>query len=117
MVRYDQKVLQRFVDETYERADQLVWSSAIVGALPGAVIIVAALPFLPEDFTGTVIVVGAAIAAAGAYMGYNAGQKQAFELRLEAQRLLLQMKIEENTRDPTTTNKHSRRGAGAESGS
>jgi outer membrane lipoprotein SlyB len=93
MAMYNSDVLDQFADDLNSRADQAVPISAFLGALLGAIVGAAAsggsdnLPM----FAG----IGALVLA---IIGGFLGRAKAFQLRVQAQTLLCQVQIEENTR-------------------
>ncbi|HEV7675862.1 MAG TPA: hypothetical protein VGQ12_15125 [Candidatus Angelobacter sp.] len=96
--QYDQEVLQTFADVLYARAKWTALSSAFIYALAGglsALLIIAAIPKLvPEEVLWVVVLFVAVIAF---FVGYEAGSKKAFNLKLQAQQVLCQRQIELNT--------------------
>jgi uncharacterized integral membrane protein len=96
-IRYDPKVIQKFADLLYSRADFIVMVFVLVFMLIGAVFGAVALFFLMESTTSGVagLVLGALI---GGLIGYSVGQAKAFILRLQAQCALCMIQIENNTR-------------------
>ena len=102
---YDPQIVQKFIDRLYRQATTAVVTSTILGVLVGAGIgfalvrvgvIRAYLGFVPVGQQGYIgIVVGAAVLGV---LGFLAGRESAFQLRLKAQTVMCQLKIEENTR-------------------
>ena len=102
---YDPQIVQKFIDRLYRQATTAVVTSTILGVLVGAgigfalvrvYVIRAYLGLVPmgqQDYIG--IVVGAAVLGV---IGFLAGRESAFQLRLKAQTVMCQLKIEENTR-------------------
>jgi len=109
-IEYDENVLQRFVDGLYSQARQIIFGCAlqygIIGAAVGFLIAIGISiagktnPALSTDFSslawGCTLVVG----FLGMAYGISIGRERAFELKIRAQQLLLQMEIERNTRSP-----------------
>jgi hypothetical protein len=94
MARYDSRVIYVFADELYARAEFITIVYTAIGGLIGAVLgyIVSAI-----GSGGSLLTTLIGLAIVGAF-GYFIGSGQAFELRLQAQTLLCQVAIEENTR-------------------
>lgn len=100
MIAYDSAVLFQFADGMYRRARQLVISQTVVGVLFGALVGIAGSTLMRRvpGFNGLGGLVAWGVGAAIAYSAYTGAQTKAFALRLEAQRLLCQATIEQNTR-------------------
>lgn len=94
MARYDSHVLYVFADELYARAEFITIVYTAIGALIGAFLgyVVSAI-----GSGGSLLTTAIGLAVVGA-IGYFVGSGQAFDLRLQAQTLLCQVAIEENTR-------------------
>lgn len=101
--KYDPAILQKFAAGLYSRASSIEATYLIGGLLLGA-----AAPFLFSPLWVSIalllggITPGAAAglgAIVGGLVGFVAGRNKAFKLRLEAQLVLCQVAIEENTRD------------------
>jgi len=96
--QYDPGVLETFADVLYSRAKWIAISSAIVYALAGGLLsflAFAAVPrLLPPD---SVLLTVCIIALISFFVGLEAGNKKAFNLRLQAQQVLCQRQIELNT--------------------
>lgn len=91
---YDAEVIREFADELYNRAAGIVFMYSLYGFVIGG-----AAGFLAIYAAGgSALIVGLILGAVGAGIGKRIGDKKAFELRLKAQRALVQVKIEENTR-------------------
>jgi hypothetical protein len=97
---YDPNVLQKYADKLYNDANRLVFLSATIGfllSLP-AFGVLAAVVYMRSPRAE----VGAGwllfLALAGLALGWAWGRGKAFQLRLEAQRTLCQVQIEQNTR-------------------
>jgi hypothetical protein len=97
-IQYDPEVLQTFADVLYSRAKWIAISSAFIYALAGGLIAflcMAAIPRLvPSD---TVMAAAFFVAVIFFFVGYEAGSKKAFNLKLQAQQVLCQRQIELNT--------------------
>lgn len=113
--KYDEKVLQGYVDSLYAQARWIVFWCAlravIIGAVGGAVAGIA-LFFVDRselpDPVGAIRIATGICAGIGLLVGLSRGFDRAFQLKLEAQRVLCQMQIERNTRpamnfSPTAT--------------
>lgn len=88
MVQYDSKIIYKFATRLYRSAQQTIAVFTILGILIGAV----AGYSLGRDVGA---LVGAVIVGV---LGYLIGSQRAFQLKLQAQLALCQVKIEENTR-------------------
>jgi hypothetical protein len=111
MTVYDPLIIQKFADRLYRRATIVVIASTVFGVLGGgAVGLVLCLSAISSSlgqgdsttFTGLAVgLIGGLLAAAIlGLMGYLGGRERAFRLKLQAQTVLCQLKIEENTRRP-----------------
>jgi len=92
MTTYDPQIIQKFVDRLYKEATTTVVTSPILGILIGGgagLALGGRSPNLIWALIGAVIV---------GLIGYWVGQERAFQLKLQAQTALCQIKIEENTR-------------------
>lgn len=91
MVAYDPTVVQEFANRLYReaRSVQVVWP--LLGFLAGFILVGSMAS--RTDATAVLLVGGV-----GAILGYAASRSRAFVLRLEAQKALCQVRIEENTR-------------------
>lgn len=96
MATYDSKVIYRFADELYARADAIVGQAVIVSALLGIVLVTAAHLLVPKQMMLSVLALVGSIVLG--WSMYRSAERQAFKLRLEAQRVLCEVRIEENTR-------------------
>ena len=104
---YDSAVLQEFADQLSSRASTIVFECVasyglmafVVGFSLGILAGRQAFADTPNlDLTSTALVIGALGTLIGIIVGIVRGREKSFNLRLEAQKLLLQMRIEENTR-------------------
>lgn len=100
MAQYDATVLQEYADSLYRNA---AWVAAKCGALGAgigvAVELVLANFIIPQSFDTSNGMMGIiAFALLGALIGIAIGQRRSFEYRLQAQTVLCQMQIEQNTR-------------------
>lgn len=90
MVQYDPKVIHKFADHLYSKANTVIVIYTIVGALIGGI--------------GGYVLKGSSVALLGLVilgaLGLYIGIGKAFSLKLQAQTALCQLKIEENTRKP-----------------
>jgi hypothetical protein len=109
MTAYDPLIIQKFADRLYRRATTTLIVSTAFGALCGGVFgllfcLSAVAPSLTQGDSATLVglvvsliggLLGAAIFGLAGYLG---GRERAFRLRLQAQTVLCQIRIEENTR-------------------
>lgn len=90
MAQYDPKVIHKFADHLYSKANAVIVIYTIVGALIGGI--------------GGYVLKGSSVALLGLVilgaLGLYIGIGKAFSLKLQAQTALCQLKIEENTRKP-----------------
>jgi hypothetical protein len=93
IMNYDPKVIHEMAERLYSQADSAeMWHPVIFG------LIGAATGFgvgFPVGHAAVFALAGAVLLGA---LGYWIGQQRAFALRLQAQLMLVQTKIEENTR-------------------
>jgi len=92
MIEYDPKIIQQLADRLYRQAKSTVISFTVFGALVGGGGGAAAGPTPPSAIGG---LVGAVILG---LFGFLIGQEIAFHLKVRAQTVLCQLRIEENTR-------------------
>lgn len=104
MATYDAEVLQEYADTLYQQAQRIVISLAFSYACRGlgfAIILLIVGYFLKPDLytdgAGQVIF-AVILTLVGVAAGVSQGKRKAFELKLEAQKLLCQKQIEQNTR-------------------
>ena len=111
MVTYDPQMIEKLAARLYRQARTAIISSTIGGVLFGALLGVGLGPLLTAlkvyilDLTRQSPITPASLVAgclAGAVVfgliGFLAGRERAFRLRVAAQTVLCQLKIEENTR-------------------
>jgi hypothetical protein len=95
MVEYDQKVFQDFTESLYKQAKQTTPLYFFIGVFLGVITSAVVSSIMVGDFDFLILAIGVLI---GGIMGYGSGKYKSLEMRLEAQKLLCQSKIEENTR-------------------
>jgi hypothetical protein len=102
-VQYDPNVIGAAAAKLYQRAAALALTCGLLGGFSAAIffaIIAAALS--PGDIRTTAMLVGVGIGGiVGGAAGVVVGRTRAFLLRLEAQRMLVLVQIEMNTRRPS----------------
>lgn len=96
-VAYDPQIIQSFADGLYQRADEIVLMSTIIGALIGAAFGFAVLS-VSSSVSGVGMVALLLGIAGGGYFGRRRGIAKTFQLKLEAQLALCQVELELNTR-------------------
>ncbi len=103
MVRYEPDVLWEYADRLYQEAQRVTLKRTLAGLAVGALIWIAlSLPALGGRVDDPVrAVLGFAATAGGSLIGIWSGQARALWLKLEAQRLLVVVQIEQNTRRET----------------
>jgi hypothetical protein len=95
MVEYTPQVIQEFAERLYRRARSMVLKFAFAGALVTYFGIYLVGFLAHKEVPTEAALAGALLAAVPAgWFGWEKG----FKLRVEAQRALVQVKIEENTR-------------------
>lgn len=111
---YDPTLIYEFASRLYAQAWWVVVSCACLGFVVGALIALgfeaawaSSQRFAPNEFASryfpAMVAVVLSGALLGAFIGYLIGQEFAFWIRLRAQLVLCQLKIEENTRRPAKT--------------
>lgn len=100
MVRYEPDVLRGYADRLYQEAERVTLKRTLAGLAVGVLIWVGlSLPALGGRVDDPVrAILGFAATAGGSLIGFWSGQARARWLRLEAQRLLVVVQIEQNTR-------------------
>ena len=92
-MKYDPRVIHEMAERLYAEADSAEISYPVVFGLIGAAV---GFAFgFPLGYARVAALAGAAILLA---VGYWVGQQRAFGLRLQGQLMLVQTRIEENTR-------------------
>lgn len=102
-VSYDPAVIQTFANEMYKKAKKIVLIETIkygffigFGVMIASFFIFAKIGIEPnQGNVGVMFLIGSFI---GGYIGWQNGQLKAFHLKLEAQRALCFVKLEQNTR-------------------
>ena len=92
-MKYDPRIIHEMAERLYSEADTVEMSYPIVFGVVGAVlgfVLGFSLGYARVGALGGVVFLGA--------VGYWVGQQRAFSLRLQGQLMLVQTKIEENTR-------------------
>jgi hypothetical protein len=97
VVEYDEKILVTMANKLYSEARWLVLRYAFIGAILAALVVGIAATFQGLEPTNAGCILTAA-AGMGALAGAVYANERAFMLRLEAQRILVQVQIERNTR-------------------
>src|SRR6266699_865060 len=97
MVHYDPGIIKRYAELMYRRARSVVIIWTLVLVVPGLIggVLLAEQLRIPRE--NNVVVIGLTTLVA-AVIGFLIGQSRAFWLRLQAQVLLCQARIEQNTR-------------------
>ena len=103
MMLYKPNVIQEYAVHLYAKANTIGRNYMILYGLGGgAAALGAAHAWLELPFAGTLLV-GFVSALVFLFVGRSAGQSKAFYLRLQAQTVLCQVQIEENTRGTAPT--------------
>jgi hypothetical protein len=100
---YDPSVLQEYADQLYRRASWIVfWMALRYGLAAFLVIGILAAVFVslnPANSSPASVSIPSFVGlAVGIFIGIDAGRRKSFNLKLQAQQLLCQRKIELNTR-------------------
>ena len=93
MAQYDPKVIYEFAERLYNKANTIIASYVLTGALLGGIVSYI-ITRVANGGVGLFIV----FIALGAIGGYFIGKEKVFMLKLQAQTALCQVRIEENTR-------------------
>lgn len=101
MANYDESVLLSFANKLYKQADEAVFTTgllygivALIAGFIGSFVLVTISH--SRDFPVGGVCIGTAIV--GALIGAREGYAKSFQLRLDAQKILVQVQIEQNTR-------------------
>jgi hypothetical protein len=102
--QYDSGILQRFADELYRQAKWIIVGTVLRYCLVVFLFMFVACfvlgiqqPQLALSNDG--LVVACIVSLIGIPIGIEAGRKKAFNLKLQAQQILCQVQIEQNTRE------------------
>lgn len=100
-VQYDPNIIGQAAARLYARAAGIVVSWALLVGLCGFALggFLGGALASPSDRSVGIFGGGLAVGLIGAVVGIVAGRERAFFLRLEAQRMLVLVQIETNTRD------------------
>ncbi|GAB4562348.1 MAG: hypothetical protein Tsb0020_10590 [Haliangiales bacterium] len=90
--RYDVSTIEKMADRLLTRADRLIIFYTLVGILVGLVFALLAIQAFPNSKIFAAPAFGVAVV-----IGYSIGNGRAFSFRLQAQLLLCQARIEDNT--------------------
>ncbi len=95
MVEYDVELIKEFSRRLYAQSKATTMRHFFIGIFFGVIVFGAISDALLASFDALIIAIGAMI---GGVMGYGSGQNRSFELKMQAQQALCQVRIEENTR-------------------
>ena len=97
MAAYNPEILQQFADSLYQRATRIVFYYGFLGLVLGLITggIIAGTASDNAGLNSPGLVIGMVIL--GTLVGVAFGREKSFSLKLEAQRTLCQMRIEQNT--------------------
>jgi uncharacterized protein involved in response to NO len=101
---YDSGILQAFADRLYSDANWVIITTTVKYGVLGFLVafigaaVYARLPVSSGTDPGLTQAFIAAVSIIAALIGIAAGREKAFHLKLEAQKILCQVAIEQNTR-------------------
>ena len=95
MVQYDEKVIQDYVEVLYKQARAVTSSHFFIGLLAGLIAFAQISTILIGGFDLLITSIGVLV---GAFLGLGSGRSKAFQLRMQAQMALCQVRIQQNTR-------------------
>lgn len=95
MVEYDPKIIQNYANELYNQAKSVVTCYFFIGMFASIIVFSKISDMLKNEFDFLIIAIGVFV---GAIIGLFAGKNRSFEMKLEAQQALCQVKIQENTK-------------------
>ncbi len=95
MVEYDAKFMTEQASKLYEQAKAIIPAHFFIGLLVGLIVFSEFSNLLIGTFDFLIVAIGVLI---GGFMGLGSGYNKSSELRLRAQELLCQVKLEINTR-------------------
>lgn len=99
--RYDPNILQQYADALYDRAKGIIVVTALQYGVVFWVVAYIFVRVMPRqnlpDANGLLLILG----VIGCGIGASVGRTKAFNLKLEAQRILSLREIELNTRKPS----------------
>jgi uncharacterized protein YacL len=93
MINYDASIIQKFADNLYKKANQIIIIYSVFGFSIGVLISVGIGRFI-ESMPILYVIVSVFMAL----FGFAAGRERSFSLKLQAQNALCLKQIEENTR-------------------
>ena len=94
MIKYDPKIIQDYAEGLYKQAKSIATCYFFIGIFAAIIVFGKISSSLTGGFDFLIVAIGVFI---GGVMGLTAGRNRAFELQLEAQQALCQIKIQENT--------------------
>ncbi|HSV43600.1 MAG TPA: hypothetical protein VLJ10_03510 [Candidatus Bathyarchaeia archaeon] len=93
-MEYDPKIIQEYAEGLYKQSRSIATCYFFIGIF-AAIIMFGKISFLlTQTFDFLIVAIGVFI---GGVVGLFAGKSRAFEMQLEAQQALCQIKIQENT--------------------
>lgn len=95
MIEYDPKFMKDHAAKLYDQAKSIIPAHFFIGLLIGMMVFSEFSNILMKTFDFLIVAIGVLI---GAFMGLGSGYNKSAELKLRAQELLCQIKMEENTR-------------------
>lgn len=94
-MEYDPKIIKESASRLYAQSKSIIPAHFFIGMLFGLLIFAEISQLLLHDLDFLISAIGVLI---GAVMGLGSGNNKAAELKVRAQELLCQVKIEENSR-------------------
>ncbi len=95
MVDYDPKIIQNYADGLYKQAQSVATCYFFIGIFTSIIVFSKISDILKGEFDFLIVAIGVFI---GGVIGLFAGKNRSFEMKMEAQQALCQIKIQENTK-------------------
>ena len=94
MVEYNPKIIQTYACGLYKQAQSIVACYFFIGIFTSIILFAKISDILKGEFDFLIVAIGVFV---GGVIGLFAGRNRSFEMKLEAQQALCQVKIQENT--------------------
>jgi len=98
MPSFDPSIIHNVAKNLYKQASSVTRAYSLFGALLGGAIAFAGLSGVPQPVQPSAYILPAFIFAMFGIIGFYIGKNRAFALKLKAQKILLDLQIEKNTR-------------------